>query len=210
MNKTGYDQFFKAARAAARPGASKVGRKPGAPPAQDKEAGLRKALNVKKKKNSPFPVKPLVFGVLLIGAGLFYITKPDLIDGLLRRVEVRFIGQVAAEETPGTEKAATSGSDRTAKAAAGEGPSSSASAGTKDKVVSEDLSYIEKLRVRKEELDLREKELNQLEEELQRQKVEVDQRVRQLEQIGRIATVLKDRVAKDDTQISKLVDCTGA
>ena len=46
-----------------------------------------------------------------------------------------------------------------------------------------------------------------MEEELQRQKVEVDARIRQLEQMRRdIASVLKDRVAQDDTQVSKLVD----
>jgi flagellar motility protein MotE (MotC chaperone) len=77
----------------------------------------------------------------------------------------------------------------------------------KAQLVSEDLSYIDKLRSRKEELDLREKELNQLEEELQRQKVEVDQRIRKLETMRRdIAGVLKERVDADETQVNKLVD----
>jgi flagellar motility protein MotE (MotC chaperone) len=199
-NQNGYDQFFKAA-AQKNQAKTTVKVSVKGSPASDKvvEERLRKALGpVTAKKKKPFP-RVTVFGsVVLIAMGVTYLAKPDLIDQVSKKVEIKFMGQANAEEKPAETKA---------KDAAAKPEAAKDEASPKAKAVQEDLSYIDKLRTRKEELDLREKELNQLEEELQRQKVEVDGRIRKLENMRRdIASVLKERVESDDTQINKLVD----
>ena len=186
MKKAGYDQFFKAAAQ------TRVKKPAPAPP--------------RKLKN--FPFTPLISGTALVAILLAYLARPELMDQLVKHVEVRFIGQVVAEEKPAARKNLPNRNQPAAeKLPERKTRRRKSGAEAKDAPVSEDVSYIEKLRQRKEELDLREKELNQLEEELQRQKVEVDQRIRQLEQIRRdIASHLKERVDADETQVNKLVD----
>lgn len=206
MKKTGYDQFFQAAKKA------KTQPAPGRRKKNDSEAKIRKALNMPAQRPSrPFPLMPVILGVVLISAALGYLAKPELVEKWISHVQVRFMGQLEAEEKPDVKKPAAKDAATPAAAAAKDSASNGEAAkngdDTKGQSVAEDTSYIGKLRTRKEELDLREKELNQLEEELQRQKVEVDQRIRQLEQMRRdIANVLKERVDADETQVNKLVD----
>lgn len=185
MKKTGYDQFFKAARKAKQPNHMPTA-----------------------KRKRPFPIIPVSSGIVIILLALGCLIRVDLVEGILDRVQIRFMGQLAAEEKPsGQEKAATPAVDTAAKNSVPAGVSKTGEKDDQNASVSEDFSYIDKLRTRKEELDLREKELNQLEEELQRQKVEVDARIHQLEQMRRdIAGVLKERVESDETQVNKLVD----
>lgn len=212
MSKSGYDQFFKAAKKAKKGGTS-VG--PGAPKlsASETEAKIRHALKMRPaKKTKPFPFVPVLAGMIFITAGVGYLEKPEIFEHLAEHVQFKFMGQVAAEEKPApaakpAAKDAASEAAGSAKDAAQPGEGKKTETAAKAQPVSEDTSYIEKLRQRKEELDLREKELGQLEEELQRQKVEVDNRVRQLEQMRRdIASVLKERTDADETQVNKLVD----
>jgi flagellar motility protein MotE (MotC chaperone) len=202
MSKGGYDQFFKAAKRAKAP--STKNKFP--LPKPDAEETIRKALKMRSAKRAkPFPFVPVLCGAVLISAGIGYLAKPDLVDQLVQRVQVRAVGQVEAEEKPAKDSGPAAAT--AAKDAAANSNAKKSEPQAKDQSVAEDTSYIDKLRTRKEELDLREKELNQLEEELQRQKVEVDQRIRQLEQMRRdIASVLKERMDADETQVNKLVD----
>jgi flagellar motility protein MotE (MotC chaperone) len=206
MKKTGYDQFFKAAKVARSPGAQ-AGPKKRNSTTGDAEQRLRQSLRVRKQKpKQPFPLLPLLGTGLLLSLGFAYLSKPEMFETLAKIVDVKFMGQANAAEEK-SEKPAATQAPTAAKDAVGVAESKSAEGSTKAKAVSEDLSYIDKLRTRKEELDLREKELGQLEEELQRQKAEVDQRIRQLEKMRQeIAGVLKERVDADETQVNKLVE----
>jgi flagellar motility protein MotE (MotC chaperone) len=205
MKKTGYDQFFTAAQSA------KLGTQPAAKSksAAPVRPAPRKAPMLKaSRRNKPFPLTPVLTGGVFVCFGLGFLWKPEPVERFLDRIEVKVMGEVSAEEAPAAAAKPAAGAPpaeaKTSAAAEGEKPAEGAKSG---QAVSEDLSYIEKLKSRKEELDLREKELNQLEEELQRQKAEVDARVRQLEQMRRdIASVLKERVESDETQVNKLVD----
>lgn len=196
MKKSGYDQFFKAAAQKSKTKAKPI--------TSEKltEQKLRRALGKPHtRKTKPFPVTALVGMILLLGLGIVYLAKPELIDKLTRHVEVKWMGEAVAAAKQEKPAAAP------AKDAAGKAESADHDVSPKAPAAIEDLSYIDKLRSRKEELDMREKELNQLEEELQRQKVEVDQRIRKLELMRRdIAGVLKERVESDETQVNKLVD----
>lgn len=190
----GYDQFFKAAKAA------KTERRE-----DGKEQALRQAMRLKRKtKRPPVPWKAVAGLVAsLIVAGL-YIADPEGVESLISRVEISAVGQAGAESAkPPAEKAAEGGE----KAAAKEGEASPDKGQEAKGAVSEDLSHFEKLKQRKLELDMREKELAELEEELQKQKVELDKRIAQLEQTrGQIAQILKDRVDVDQEKVNKLVD----
>jgi flagellar motility protein MotE (MotC chaperone) len=202
MSNNGYDQFFKAAKKAkVQPAKHKFPM-----PKPDAEATIRKALHMPAaRKTKPFPFVPVLLGAILVSAGLGYLLKPEAIDQLLQHVQVRMVGQLEAEVKAAKDSPPTA--VKAEKDAAANPDAKKIESAAKDRAVAEDTSYIDKLRSRKDELDLREKELNQLEEELQRQKVEVDQRVRQLEQMRRdIASVLKERVDADETQVNKLVD----
>jgi len=212
MNKSGYDQFFKAAKKA-KTGGTSVGPGVAKRSNAETEAKIRQALKMRPaKKSKPFPFVPVIAGLLFIAAGLGYLEKPELFEQMAQHVQFKFMGQADAEEkaVPAGKTAAKDAASETAgsaKDAAATQDGKKNETATKAQAVAEDTSYIEKLRSRKEELDLREKELNQLEEELQRQKVEVDNRVRQLEQMRRdIASVLKERTDADETQVNKLVD----
>lgn len=190
----GYNDYFQAV---------KKGRS--SPPQVKRSSSLKPIATKKEKGKKPFPISILVSAAALLAIGLAYLNSPDAIESFAQRIEVKWMGQVSAEEKA-EKKSEAGGVSKEKPAAQATGETSEAKDG-KPKTVKEDLSYIDKLRSRKEELDLREKELNQLEEELQRQKVEVDARIRKLEQMRRdISSVLKERVESDETQVNKLVD----
>src|ERR1700722_12897713 len=97
MKKTGYDQFFKAAQ--------KARGSTTAPPGRPRA-----------KRSKPFPLAPILTGGILIPFGIGYFIKPDLVNKVLDGVEIRFMGQVSAEETPAAqEKPAAATASPTAK-----------------------------------------------------------------------------------------------
>jgi len=221
MPNNSYDNFFAKAKDNARGPADqavvdkvrfsvKQQSRPAAPPPKARAAvsshthdeKIRRAMNMKKRKKTPFPWKAVAgLAVSLVLAGL-YLSAPEQFEKALDRIEVRAIGAASAEEK--TSKTAGQAAE---KSAAGKEGDAKAKSPDEKGAVQEDASHFDKLRQRKEELDAREKELNELEEELQKQKVELDKRITQLEEMrNNIAQTLKDRVDVDQEKVNKLVD----
>ena len=187
---------------------------------QEVEAQLRKAFGMKqmpqpqrkviaqRKKKNLFPTYPMIALMAMFVGLSSYMAFPEFFDDVMPRIEISSMGRAQAKEEskPGKNNPSTKPSSP-AKAAAAKNPAEPTAGPQSDKEVQEELSYLSKLRERKEALDLREAELNQLEEELQRQKSEVEKRIAELSQVREeIATKLEDRVEADEGKVKKLVD----
>lgn len=202
--KSGYDQFFKAARNA------KAQAKPTAPAPQKSfklsEEKLRSKLNVKpkrKQRKSEVPVFSLMFAMGAVGLSAWLLIEPTRLEAILDKVEVNFMGAASAS----AEKASQPEGAKAEKSAATEPGHLDAKNPKTDSYSEEDISHFAKLNDRKKELDQREKELNELEEELHKQRVEVESRILKLEEMRtQIASILKERVAVDEEKVNKLVE----
>jgi flagellar motility protein MotE (MotC chaperone) len=218
--RNGYQQFFKKAQdikrsdesPAPRRSSAAGSRRPagkGGASADEIEKRLRQAVRVRQRSKPPFPWKAAVGLAVSLGVAGFYLVAPETFERLGEHVEIRAMGNAAAESAkaaPAAEKSspAANGEEKAAGGASTPGPDQSTAAKGD---VPDDFSHFEKLKERKEQLDAREKELSELEEELQRQKVELDKRITQLAGIrDQIAQILKDRVEVDQEKVGKLVD----
>lgn len=192
--KTGYDDFFKKARAAREPGVEAL------------RTRVREKQRLRRKK--PFPAR-LVFtsliGAALAGVGLIYHER---LDALIGSLEFHWSTPAIAADAKDSKKApATGGADEAASQAANQKQAlqkeASANAVPVDK---NEMDHLRKLVDRKKQLDLREEELNRLEAELQKQKAELDARLKQLEDTrASISTVLQERSVKDEEKVETLV-----
>jgi len=187
---------------------------------EEVEAQLRKAFGMKapsaasaktaaspkkkKKKSSYTSIYP-IFGLMFLFMGLSaYMIAPEFFDGLFDRVEIQAFSEANAKEGQKTPPSKVEAAEKTASAQSQEEPNPE---DKKAPSVSEDTSYLSKLKERQAALDLREAELNQLEEELQKQKVEIGKRIEELTKIREeIASKLEDRVQADEGKVKKLVD----
>lgn len=168
------------------------------------KSSLRKK-KTQRSKNSYFPLYPIIsLMAMLIGLSS-YMIFPQPFERLFSRIEISFMGQ--AEAQADRKKAPSVKSEEKAKPSSAKGQGEGSKTSEAKSSVSEDMSYLSKLRERKAALDLREAELNQLEEELQRQKVEVEKRITELIQIREeIKAKLEDRVEADEQKVKKLVE----
>lgn len=198
---SGYDQFFKQARQAKRQKLSE-------PVTKKTEENLRRELKVKPKRRPiGFPWRStLVLAVICALLG-WWSVDPELPDRVLNTIEVRMMGQARAEGHKDAEKATATKTEDKATSTATDSKEKSDAGVSSSPGGAEDLSHLEKLRARKEQLDLREKELGELEEELHKQKAEIDSRIKRLEELrAQIATVLKERIEVDQEKVTKLVE----
>ncbi len=208
---SGYDQFFKQAKEA-RQNQQETFESAAAAPKIKKpkssEQDIRRKMNMRpNKKKAPFPVVPVLCLAAVCTLLGWWSVDPQLPERIVSTFEVRFMGAAQAQDTKKQEKpAATKGKDA-ASSSASVNPEIAPNPKAVASETTEDLSYLEKLRERNENLDLREKELNELEVELQKQKVEIESRIKQLEELRtQIATVLKERIEVDQEKVNKLVE----
>lgn len=210
----GYDKFFKTAqKVRAQEPSRKLNvdlamedlRKQQSVTPEDK---LRKAMRVKKaRRKSRFPWSGLILTAAVSAVLGWWSVNPNFPDQILSHLDVAMMGQAVAESSSKVEKPAAPKDQTKAKAATSEGTTAAQPEVAPAAPLPEELSHLEKLRVRSQTLDQREKELNQLEEELQRQKEEIEVRIHQLEELrAQITNVLKDRVEVDQEKVMKLVD----
>ncbi len=195
----GYDQFFKAAKAA------KAG---------TRERPTQRGPSLKKRgKTSPtlirrrarFPWGAFSVGLILLSLMAGLSTRPEVLDFLLTRVQVKWGSSALANQDRQKNPGLPAG---TRQEVPGQGtePVSMGSEMAGDYSL-EELNHFSRLAERKQQLDQREAQLNRLEEELHRQKDEIDARIRQLEETRRqIAGVLKDRVETDRARVDRLVE----
>ena len=200
--KSGYDQFFKAAREAKKHKPTT----PAQPSFKMSEEKLRNKLNVKarpKRRKADVPIFPLVFAMVAVGLSAWLMIDPSRLENLLDKVEVNFMGAASAN----SEKESQPQDPKAEKSAATEPGHAEVKNAKADSYSEEDINHFAKLNDRKKELDLREKELNELEEELHKQRIEVEGRIQKLEEMrAQIANVLKERVAVDEEKVNKLVE----
>ncbi len=203
---TGYDDFFRAAKAVRKKSSTKSN-------------GTKVSINHdflgelptspgEKKRKSPlgwaFASRALIVSLIVAGcAGMVF--SPESLDFLLDHVSLRVGPQALAKAAEG--KNIPDANKATAESAASEKTAVSRASEKESPEVSEDLNYFSKLNETKIALDQREKELNELEEELHRQRKELAREVQKLEGIrNQIATVLKERVELDQEKVNKLVE----
>tara|TARA_B100000609_G_C17223055_1_gene442235 strand:- start:17970 stop:18824 length:855 start_codon:yes stop_codon:yes gene_type:complete len=169
----------------------------------------QKKIKVKKKSGKSFPIYPIAsFAALMLGV-MSYKIMPEPFEKVLSKVEFQWIGTADAKSKDSVEgkKSPSSEAKKEEKSAATDSHGKVEGGHSEAKDVSEDTSYLSKLKDRSAELDLREAELNQLEEELQRQRVEIENRIVELNKIrDEIGSKLEDRVQADEGKVKKLVE----
>ena len=192
----GYEKFFKAAKVVKARNAGSV-----APP---KQRASRPPVKASRPK-TPFPWGAFVMSLILFGSMALIASRPEILDQLAAKVEIRWLGSVQAANTGQNRSAPESGARQNPP----QGPAIQSEVGPQVDLEYnlEDINHFSRLAERKRELDERERQLNRLEEELHRQKGEIDGRLRQLEEMRtQIAEVLKDRVETDRERVDRLVE----
>lgn len=196
MQKSGYDQFFQAAKKNSQQQSSK----PSGARAKIKMSSKSKRLKAKEKKRKervPWSgVSALALGLVIAICGLLYI---DDLDELISHVEISPMTRASAQSTtsPAVKKEETTAQSQKKMT-------------TAEQVKSwneKDLEFLSKLDDRKKELDRREQNLEQMELELQKQKKMIDQKITELQRMRQeISKILKNRIDMDNEKINKLVD----
>ncbi len=196
--KTGYDQFFKAARKNAEQGAH-VSFSQRAKTHLNSRLHERRRTLQKRKRSSQWRVAVMCAGGALLAA--LGLSRLDQIENFLNRIEIEFLGQAQAQATnPATEKSS--------KAESKDGKENSEAKSEPARVAykPEEIDHFRKLNERKKELDAREEELNRMEQELLSQKADLEKRLESLDQTRRtISTMLEARVKVDEQKVDTLV-----
>ena len=191
--KSGYDQFFNAARKGSKKSTAAPARN-GSPP------------HFKKQRRRKFPLGAVLLMIVSLSTFAWTAFYPDEFDQIFQKVEIRFMGMASASDE-GAAKSAEKKEEKSASSAKSEKAKGPSESSVREEGGEEDLSYLGKLNERRKELDLREKELGELEEELHRQRTEVEARIKKLEEIrAEIANVLKEKVDVDQSKVDKLVE----
>lgn len=178
--KTGYDDFFKKARA---------------------KAGVSQAPNVKRpapamasrrraKKSRSFAWSTVIVCVVGSVATGWAFLYADQIEKFLQTVEVSWMSPALAE-------------DAAPRAA---GPVASAPEAAPKELTADEVNHLSKLTQRSRELDAREEEIARQEAELEKLKAELEVRLKELADTrGKISEILADRVKVDEEKIDTLV-----
>jgi len=224
MKKTGYDQFFKQARANS--GAT-APRRPVEKSrfelnhshqtsekntqqsllAEQLRTRLQASKKKKPKKSLSWKFAGISFlGVVLTSAGYL---EHERIENFLRRVEISFLGSAMAESEKAAVEQKPSGEIPGEKVAANspaEGGEKKEEVAKKRDFTDEEINHFSKLNERKRELDAREEELARMEAELAAQKTDLEKRLQKLETTRReISSVLEEKVKADDQKVETLV-----
>lgn len=174
---------------------------------QVSNTSVKRKSNKSKKANRPSSTLYPVVALMAMFVGISsYMVFPRAIDDIFSRIEFSYMGEASAEEDDGQKSPSTKSNEK-ANASSAKGKEDLSQVSEQKNPVTEDLSYLSKLRERKTALDLREAELNQLEEELHRQKIEIEKRIAELSEIREeVKTKLEDRVEADEGKVKKLVE----
>ena len=186
--KSGYDQFFKNARAISD---GKPVSKPKAS-SQPMERKQPKFSFKKKKAVAKFPL--MSFLISAIGFCLAYVgfENHEKIEKFVGNVEISLFSPALASEDTVKSPVATEVKNFTKPVIA--------------EPTGEELNHLMKLADRKKELDAREEELNRMETEMAKQKDELQKKVADLEKMrNSISSILEERVKADDQKIETLV-----
>lgn len=195
--KSGYDQFFKAARKASTNSTTSSAAEPLSAKKQKAletiEKQLRQRIPVKKSRRAKMNWKlaGLSFlGIIVCLAGVLY---HETLEKWVQQIEISYVGSAQAETT--TEPAKIEHKEEAK-------PHTPQPVAAKE----EDLTHLQKLAERKKQLDERESELNKLEAEIAKQKVEVEKRMQELENLRtKISSMLDDRVKVDEQKVDSLM-----
>jgi flagellar motility protein MotE (MotC chaperone) len=203
--KSGYDQYFKNAQQVARNQSGPLPRlKLDSSPEELEQKIRRKMQSRPTKPNKKKPSaswKAILLSFLGLVTVLWAFENLDQIEKYAHRIEFRLTGQAMAETAES--KPSEAKSKEVEKKV--EPVNTESDEGTNSAKIDE-LDHMQKLSVRKKELDAREEELNRMESELQVQKMELEKRIKELEDMrGKISSVLEDRVKGDEQKVETLV-----
>lgn len=175
--KTGYDQFFKQAKATSK----------------TKKLDVRKFQTPNpQKKKSGFPMMQFFSFAVLGFVGLFIFDHSEDIEKQLKRIEIGVPFAQAEEKAP-LLRAEEKKDATEAKALAIEPKP-------------DEADYLFKLAERKKQLDVREEDLNKYAAEIAKQKAEIETKLKKLEETrAKISTALEDKIKTDDAKVDTLV-----
>lgn len=203
--KSGYDQFFSKAQSLDSSGEGARKKVSRSASAQRPSPIRKKTRRSNKKAQLPLgAVMGLFLGLSIAVTGLMYI---DEIDSFLSIVEVDFGGKAYAAEAKKVEKAAEAKAENEEKNSMSAKSKKSKKGKVGEAWSEQEMSFLSKLRHRKDELDQREESLNELERELQKQKQEIQGEIARLDKMRKdIAGILKDKIQHDKERVGKLVE----
>lgn len=184
------------------------------------ERQLRQKVHFKVPKKRKSSWKMALLSAAGVGISIWGIVHRDKIENLLQSVEISLLGAAQAETKPPDSKTAESKSSETKTAETNQSAKQAAKSsdegadhqrkvgaeGVTPVEVSGDLSHLQKLVLRKKQLDDREIELARVEDEINKQKIEVEKRMKELEEMRtRISSILEERVKIDEQKADSLM-----